>query len=297
MISIIICSVDPALLEKVTLNIKDTIGVPFEIISTDNRAANEGLCSIYNKAGCRARYETLCFIHEDVLFRTRNWGPLLLDHLKDPAIGLLGVAGGDAMGTVPSTWSNPFRSREINLIQHYKAGDVISRHLFATEDGVWRPRKTALVLDGVFLSTRKSLFDKFKFDATHFPGFHGYDIDYSLQIGSRYKVVVVFDILLSHFSEGRQDRQWLESTLAVHRKWKDRLPVSVHPLTEKDFRLYHWRLLQVFLEHLSRLHYSKRQILSYYLRYSFNRYFTVRRFLAMGKYVSRLLLTQHPQTP
>ena len=295
MISIIICSVNPALLEKVTLNIGETIGVPFEIIAVDNRSSNEGICTVYNRAGRSAKFDILCFLHEDILFRTRNWGSLLEDHFKDPAIGLLGVAGGDSMGTVPSTWSTPFRSREVNLIQHYKSGEVTSRHLFATEDGVWKPRKKALVLDGLFLCTRKALFDQYKFDETHLPGFHGYDIDYSLQLALHCQVVVVFDILISHFSEGRPNRQWMESILAVHHKWKKQLPVSVHPLTAADFRFYHWKLLQVFIEHLFRLHYSRRQILSYYLRYSFGRYFVLRRFLSMGKYVSQLLLKQRPQ--
>lgn len=48
MISVIIASADKAFLAKVSEDIKNTIGVEFEIIGFDNANAEKGICEVYN---------------------------------------------------------------------------------------------------------------------------------------------------------------------------------------------------------------------------------------------------------
>ncbi len=285
MISIIICSVNQQLLNKLTVNIAETIGVAYEIIAINNKGSNDGICKVYNKGGESAVFPILCFIHEDILFETRNWGGIIIEHLKDSSIGLLGIAGGDTKGLVPSSWSSSFISNEINVIQHNHIGNDIAEHIVITENNNYQTKKKAATLDGVFLCTRKEIFKQCKFDENNLKGFHGYDIDFSLQVFSTHDVVVVFDILLHHFSEGKPDKTWVDSALIVSKKWRKQLPVSIHSLSPADFNFYHWKSLQMFLEKLFRLNYSYYKIIFFYIRYSFTRYFTVRRFLSMGKYV------------
>jgi len=74
MISIIICSVNTAFLEQVNKNITATIGVPYELLAWDNRDAKKGICEVYNWMASKAQYAYLCFVHEDILFETENWG-------------------------------------------------------------------------------------------------------------------------------------------------------------------------------------------------------------------------------
>lgn len=285
MISIIICSVNQQLLSKLTVNIEQTIGVAYEIIAINNRGANDGICKVYNKGAESAVFPILCFIHEDILFDTRNWGNIILQHFKDSKIGLLGVAGGDTKGLVPSSWSNSFISNEINVIQHSRIDSDIAAHIVITENNNHQRQKKVATLDGVFLCTRKEIFHQFKFDENNLKGFHGYDIDYSLQVLSKYDVAVIFDILLHHFSEGKPDKAWVGSALIISKKWRKQLPVSVHSLTPADFNFYHWKSLQIFLGKLFCLNYSYSQIIFYYITYSCTKYFTLRRFLSMGKYV------------
>lgn len=293
MISIIICSINKILLEQLKLNIEHTIGVPFEIIAIDNKGTGNGICKVYNEGGKRATFSILCFLHEDTLFATNDWGRLVLEHFKDSSIGLLGIAGGDTKGIVPSSWSTSFKSNEVNLIQHDTTGNSASRHILITEEKQLTVTKKVVALDGVFLCTRKQIFNRFTFDETNLTGFHGYDIDYSLQLFGRYGIIVAFDILIHHFSEGKPDKDWVNSAVIVSKKWNKKLPFSVHALSVAEYNFYHWMALQIFLEKLLRLQYNYTTILSYYLRFSFTRYFKVRRFLSMGKYV---LLSMYKKT-
>jgi hypothetical protein len=284
MISVIICSVDPSRLAKVSDNIGKTIGVPYELIAVDNASGRYGICAAYNLAGSRARYPLLCFMHEDIAFETRDWGQLVHRHFQDPEVGLLGVAGGDARALVPCSWSVPIGSKQIHLIQHYKYLKGISEHLLETDPSGYADKKRVVALDGLWLCTRKEIFARFQFDEAAFPGFHGYDIDYSLQVGRTSGVYVVFDILIHHYSEGSPDRSWLKSAMRLSRKWRRQLPVSVSPQPREVYSLHHWRSMRVFLQRLSDLDYNYFLILWWLVYYSCNRYFSVRRFASMAKF-------------
>ncbi|MBA4167515.1 MAG: hypothetical protein H0X41_08245 [Chitinophagaceae bacterium] len=285
MISVIICSKEQHHLERLSQNIRETIGVPYEIIATDNSVRQEGICAVYNSAASKARFSLLCFVHEDVLFDTPEWGKKIFMHLQNKDIGLIGIAGGDAKSLVPSSWYIPARSNHIHVFQHYRYNDTKPTHILVTDPNNDCNAKRASALDGVFLCTRKEVFDQHPFDEVLFRGFHGYDIDYSLQVSTTHELLSISDILIHHFSEGRPNRQWMESTLQVSRKWKKRLPVSVHPLTHKEFGDHHWAAMQMFIQRLVTMDYSTLAISRYFIYYSFNSFFTIRRFGSMTKYL------------
>ncbi len=284
MVSIIICSVNPDYLDALTKNIEQTIGLPYQIIAIDNAINRFGICKVYNIGAKKAIYNTLCFVHEDVAFATQNWGNIITQHLKDKKVGLIGLAGGDAKSIVPSSWSIPVVSNQINIFQHFKDKSKTAKHI--VETNVPNTLKQQVVaLDGVFLCTRKNVFDKFKFDEQTFKGFHGYDIDYSLQVNTQYQVFVIFNLVLHHFSEGSPDSKWVYSAIALSNKWKNQLPICIYNLTKEEENLYHWRSLQIFLQKLFELKYPLLIIIKSYFNYSFTKYFRFRRFFSMGKYV------------
>ena len=285
MISIIICSVDQQLLRKLVLNIRETIGVEFEIIAPDNSIDKFGICKVYNESAAKAKFPIICFLHEDISIDTKNWGVLVCNYLADPHTGMLGIAGGDTKSRVPAPWAISAFSNEINVIQHDKFNNKPARHIVITNPERTGKLKQVVTLDGVWLCTKKEIFDQFRFDETTFPGFHGYDVDFSLRVNSRYKLYVVFDIIIHHYSEGTPDRNWLESTMLVSKKWRRHLPVSVYPLSKSQYIMHHWLSLKIFLLHLIRLKFSYPKILKYYFAYSFTRYFSFRKFLSTGKYL------------
>ena len=77
MISIIISSANSKQLEEVSQNVAQTIGVPYEIISFNNADGSMGICEVYNKGTAKAKYDLLCFMHEDLLFKTMDWGKVV----------------------------------------------------------------------------------------------------------------------------------------------------------------------------------------------------------------------------
>jgi Glycosyltransferase like family len=290
MISVIICSRTSSLAEKLMKNIEMTVGVTCEVIVIDNSADSNGICAVYNNGARKAKYPILCFVHEDVRFRTTAWGKNLLTHFADPLTGLIGVAGGDSLNNVPSTWSNAFISPEINIIQYEHEKNSEPTHLFISANSEKLPKKQVQVIDGVFMCVKKTVFDQYQFDESLLKDFHGYDIDFSLQVSQKYKNYVAFDILLEHFSEGKLNKAWLKSSFLVSKKWKHVLPVSVHILSHQQQVHYHWQSLHVLIKHMFKLKYSPIKIYFYCTRYSCTRFFKVRRFLSMNRFFIHLLM-------
>ena len=292
MISIIICSVNLNALHNILQNIENTIGAPYEVIAVDNSAAREGICKVYNNAAKAANFGILLFLHEDVQFDTIAWGKLVAEHLCDPSTGLIGLAGGDAKSLVPSSWSVPVVSNEINIYQHYKLEAKPAEHITVSRQLKPTGKSPVVAVDGVFLCTKKEVFNRFQFDEELLTGFHGYDIDYSLQVGTIYKIYVVFDIVMHHFSEGTPNEKWIETAQMISGKWKNRLPVSIDKLSNSAVRQHHWQALQVYLKKLIQLDYSFFIVIKNFLFFSFNRFFKLKRFLSMGKFLALEYLHQ-----
>lgn len=237
MISIIISSANSTLLKQVSKNVEATIGVPFEIVSIDNSRGKKGICEVYNIGMYKAQYEILCFMHEDILIETQNWGQSIVDTFKNNTdLGLLGVIGSAYKTITPSGWGglgvNTYYS---NLIQYHKFSNDPPVHHYRNPDNV----KLAPVacVDGVWMCTTKTVAKEIMFDEINFTGFHVYDLDFSLSVGQKYKVAVTYDVLIAHFSEGRFDERWMMDCLKLHEKWNLVLPVDCEQLTREE-RLY-----------------------------------------------------------
>lgn len=285
MISIIICSVNDAALEKVTENITHTIGVAFEIIVTENSTARLGICEAYNKGAAKAKYDIFCFMHEDIFFETIGWGRKVIAHLRSPQVGLIGLAGGGVKSWVPSSWASLIFCSEINYIQHFKEPvhpEKIFRTASPENDSMI---KNVVCIDGFWMCTKRDVFAKYKFDSKTFTGFHGYDIDFSLQVFARYEVAVVFDILVHHFSEGSFDKTWIMNAMLVSDKWKKKLPMSVKKLPRQTLLRQQWTAMQSFIDKLLILNYALPQICKFYFKYSLNKYFYWKHFLYFLKYI------------
>jgi len=212
-------------------NIANTIGVEFEFLPFDNSKAHKGICEAYNTQSKLARGEVVCFVHDDIKFITVDWGKRLNDLFgSNPEIGLVGVAGSGYKTKNPSLWTTaPENMVSANLIQHFKHSEAPASHLFLNPSHAHFAE--AVTLDGVFLATRSDVLDKVKFDEETLKGFHGYDVDFSIQVGRYSQVVVTLEILLEHFSEGSLGPEWLEAGKKISKKWVKILPISKSPLS------------------------------------------------------------------
>jgi len=259
MISIIICSANEVDLFTVSENIRNTVGVPHEIIAIDNRLAPRGICEVYNEGTKRAKFDLICFMHEDVEIKTALWGEIVADIFsRDAGIGLVGVAGGGYKSLSPSGWYQlEFHSEERsyqNVLQGYKFDEKQEIHAYHN------PRNERLsrvvCVDGLWFCTRREIALRFPFDGKALTGFHGYDLDFSLNVFPHYKVVVTYDVLMKHASEGNFNKQWLNEILKLHKKWSYALPLTTSEMTESEIYFTEKRSFKKLVEQMMRWEYS-----------------------------------------
>jgi len=229
MISIIVSSYKSENFLTFSQNVKETIGdIIYEIVKIENPGIM-GICEAYNIGIEKSQFSYFCFCHDDILFRTQNWGEKLIFAFQDnPDIGLIGCAGSTYKAWVPSGWASPQESSliKLNLIQTKNDG----RKLKFISANMLKKLEPVVSLDGCWLCTKKEITEEFRFDERTFRNYHCYDIDYSLQVFSKYKVVVIQDILIEHCSDGNFSSSWLNETYKLHAKWKE-LPKKVQDLT------------------------------------------------------------------
>lgn len=268
MISIIIASIDKDQLADIKENIAATIGVEYEIISFDNADGKRGLCEIYNEGAKRANYELLCYMHEDISIKTKDWGIIVSDIFnEDQKIGLIGIAGSSYKTKVPSGWFCSTGERKINyinILQRYKFNEAKTKHI--SENLKNEKYSSVVVVDGVWFCTKKKIVEAHNFDEETFKKFHCYDLDFSLQVHQTHRAVVTFQVLLEHFSEGHYSKTWIEETLKLHEKWAADLPIALERLSTKEIFFAEKHTFKFFLTQMKIAGYKKIEIFKIFWR-------------------------------
>ena len=224
MISVIICSINDSFARQVQKNIAETIGVVWEPIIIDNTKSPESITKVYNEGANKAQYDIVCFVHEDVLFQSKNWGVKLLNHFEsDINLGLIGIAGSKYKSKTLSGWFTGFSEFDCCNITHLDSTNLQEKIYFNPSPEC--RSQEVVVLDGVFLCSPKKVWQEVKFNDSLLTGFHLYDLDFSFRVAERYKVIVTFDIDILHITKGAHfGNKWLEDTLRWHSKIEKKLP-------------------------------------------------------------------------
>jgi hypothetical protein len=238
MISVITCSINTTYLNNFRTSLEKTIGCEYQLIIIHNLQEKLSLCAAYNVGAKKAIFDTLCFIHEDVLFKTENWGKILLNHFEqNTRLGIVGIAGANLKRKMPSSYTQPITNGinplRYNLIQAYKKQKK-TPHLMQSNPAN-EILSEVVCVDGVFLATKKHIWQEFPFDEELLDGFHAYDLSFCLQIGQKYKIGVCHDVLVEHLSEGENNTDWFINNLKVHQKWKHSLPRTIDPDSKYNF--------------------------------------------------------------
>ena len=227
MISIIICSRTSEISIELYQNIDKTIGCDYELIVIDNSRKRYSIFEAYNLGIDKSLGSFLCFIHEDVLFHTQNWGVLLTSIFEsNTKIGLIGVVGAKVKSKTPSSWWDCNEEDRItNIIQHFTNKEKeVHNYGFDKQQNV-----EVAVIDGVFMALRKD--NKIAFE-TRLQGFHAYDLNLSFEvIKLGYSIVVTNEISIEHYSSGVINESWVKSSYKLHKLYRKQLPVFVNGST------------------------------------------------------------------
>lgn len=241
MISVIISTYKKDTFNQFAENLSKSIGVEYELIAIDN-PSKYSLCEAYNIGIKESKFPYLCFVHEDVTFKTPEWGKHIVSVMQnDTNIGLIGVAGSKFKSSFPlSGWGQG------PSLKKYKRGHIIHKIGNKPEEYVnfdiypdSAEVEDVVCVDGVFLLAKKEIFDTCKFDEQNLTGFHGYDTDISLQVFFQgFRVVVDRRLLLIHSSGGNYNREYTLANKIIFKKWRKKLPIAVDELKMNKFKLY-----------------------------------------------------------
>jgi hypothetical protein len=249
-ISIIICSRYRDVKNELKNNINKTIGTDYELIVIDNFEGEYSIFSAYNEGAKRAEYPFLCFMHDDIMFHTSGWGLKVLQHLKDPKVGIIGIAGSHYAPRMPGSHWSCSGITSCNVIHNIKG--EISNELWTYFDSN-KISKQAVILDGLWLCISRETMNKIKFDNITFSGYHYYDSDICLQSKKmNYENIIVLDIKIEHFSLGNRDKSWLSNSIIFFKKWGKDLPISSIELTKSEKVLANYSNARDFLEQIFR---------------------------------------------
>ncbi len=230
MFSFIVCSIKPEETKALEQNIAATVGVPYEYISFDNRKFQYGLTKVYNLCARKARYDYLCFLHEDVRFLSEGWGKEISAQLSKENCGVIGFAGSTVKLKSSTQWAVSKQTTRIHLIQQMRFGK--EKQVENNPDK--NDFSPVITLDGLCLFVKRSVWEQTPFDETTFTNFHCYDLDFSLSVAQRYTNYVCHTISIVHFSSGSYSPAWHQETKKLNDKWASRLPMSVTPMTAQE---------------------------------------------------------------
>lgn len=225
MISLIICSRQPDIPKSLKDNISETIGVEYELVIIDNSKNQYSIFQAYNEGVLRSQYPYLCFMHEDILYHTQDWGMKVVEHFQDEKVGLIGVVGTHFLPDTPCGW---YHSMMVS-------GGCIQREVYDDKNSASEKRNLdrlksensidAVAVDGMWFCVRREVFKQIQFDEIYFTGFHSYDLDICLQTRKHgLSVKIISNVLIEHFSYGSFDEEWLKSILEFYDKWEKKLP-------------------------------------------------------------------------
>ena len=229
MISLITCSRSHDISQTLRENISETIGSEYELIVVDNNDNHHSIFSSYNEGVNLAKGDILCFMHDDILYRTPNWG-LMVEQLLQDSSEI------DACATVGSSYvrKTPTLTGNYPYIAHY--WEQGGKGVFNTFGDRVTPIAT---FDGMWFCIRRQCFDTIRFDDINYHGFHFYDMDIGMQLfRAGFHTVFIPNLLIYHSSGGNTGAEWLENGFVFYRKWHDILPVYVGkilpPPTKKE---------------------------------------------------------------
>jgi glycosyltransferase involved in cell wall biosynthesis len=232
LLSLITCSRFSDIEDALKINLRETVGVKYELIVVNNSNGQKSIFEAYNEGIEKSTGDFLVFLHDDLRFKTINWGAIIEEIFDgNPQMGLLGIAGSKIKTRMPSPWwTNPIH---IRIVQHHKDGKQSEEKNIGFKD---KELVEVAVLDGVLMVMRRD--EKIRFNK-YLKGFHNYDLDLSLEHHKLGKGVYTTNrILIEHFSGGTVDEKWYKSTSKFHKIRANELPVVIdNSLTKEEL----WR--------------------------------------------------------
>lgn len=176
----------------------------------------------------------IVFCHNDITFRTKDWGKILINMFVGSGYDILGVAGTTQLNSHGAWWIKPDserrenedpmnRSKMFGRVWHPQGVDRIEESVYSKKiNGV----QQVVIVDGLFIAVNgKSKIERYDED---FKGFHFYDISFCFRnYIEGYDIGVIDRISILHQSQGATNNEWELNRQQFVEKYKEELPVTI----------------------------------------------------------------------
>jgi hypothetical protein len=181
---------------------------------------------ILDAAGAREDLEALVLVHQDTEIVDADMCVKVREALSDPDVALVGCVG--AIGVRSIAWweGSVTLASFVNRYQEHGGGDLPA-FSWAWEDAPAYARVGEVeTVDGFLMVLSPWAVRNVRFDES-LSAFHGYDLDYCLQLREAGRKVVTADFRAIHHRplEMLPDQdEWVEAHVNVAEKWDGRMP-------------------------------------------------------------------------
>jgi len=183
-------------------HVNETIGAKHNTVCYPN-FGQFSLAQIYNDAIKTHKVDNCIFVfcHNDMIYKTRNWGKVLLNHFNHSDFGIIGIAGTTFIPDTGMWWGD--RSKMYGIVEHTdKISTWVSEYSPAF-NGV----KPVIMVDGLFMGVDP---DKIIRGFNENYGlFHFYDISFCVDnYLEDINIGVTTSIRVLHKSVGQTNQSW-----------------------------------------------------------------------------------------
>lgn len=203
-------------------HISNTIGCNHNIHCYENKN-QYSLCEVYNdslKNHHKNENQIFLFLHNDILFKTRKWGKILLRKFNNHDKDIIGVAGSTQLSENGVWWMK--KDKMFGRVSHTDG----LREWVSDYNSKFLGLKDVVVIDGLFMAVNPDMVE-YGFDET-FKGFHFYDISFCLKnFINGLNIGVTNEINVLHKSIGQTNEQWEENRKLFIKKYKEYLPLNL----------------------------------------------------------------------
>ncbi|RJQ19416.1 MAG: glycosyltransferase [Nitrospiraceae bacterium] len=186
---------------------------------------NFGVAKALNIGARAAKYDVLCFMHNDVFVHEKNWSVKIGDFIvKTPNVGIAGLYGAKTLRRDGS-----FRGRTI--VHAKKEGPSINR-----------PFEKVAVVDGLLMAMKRPVLEKIGGFREEF-GVHYYDKDISMRAAGNGFSNYVLNVPFEHTCGTTRNQLKRDDAIRDGAQkrfieiWKDALPANINTWREKIGRL------------------------------------------------------------
>ena len=207
---------------KIALESIERLAEPDSVVLTRKGSSlQHAYNEILDEAAALDDLEGVILLHEDTEIVEPDLIPILRHRFADPAVAVIGALGARGVSSLAWWEGETF-------------GRAVVPGLTAAEDSTHRGGVSTGVhqvetVDGFVMALSSWAVREVRFDPGFAADFHGYDVDYCLQVRARGRAVVVEDFDAVHhaptmFRDPARRAAWIRANLTYHRKWGELAP-------------------------------------------------------------------------